>query len=285
LKIFPLLRAGPPPLALRADLDLADTLEVGAIAVYLAPEAVTARSLDSLARSLDRQRSAGRQLILALGYPADAYERWRASPAAYVQARTREAVRIAQRLRPDFLIPIVDPFGTGRRQVGAVEPAEWARLIDTVARATAATRGRMRVVAHVGGFTRRDRMLFDWAARADTPVDAVAISVMPWYDGAESLDRDMIAADKWIAAAQSTKDVWVLEARGFPSVHGELNQERALWGALTWATSRSAVKGFVVYQASDYEASAGLRAPGGRIRRATGAIRRAIRTLREREVR
>lgn len=285
LKIFPSLRAGPPPLALRTDLDLADTLEVGALAVYLAPEAVTSRSLDSLAHSLERQRSAGRQLIAALGYPADAHERWRASPAAYAQARTREAIRIAQRLRPDFLIPVVDPFGAGRRHVGTVEPAEWARLIDTVARATAAVRGRMRIVAHVGGFTRRDRILFDWASRADTPVDVVAITLMPWYDGAESLDRDMIAADKWIAAAQSTKDMWVLEARGFPSVHGELNQERALWGALAWATSRSAVKGYVVYQASDYESSSGLRAPGGRIRRATGALRRAIRTLREREVR
>ena len=285
LKIFPSLRTGPPPLALRTDLDLADTLAVGALVVYLEPEAVTSRSLDSLARSLERQRSAGRQLIAALGYPAGAHDRWRASPEAYATARAREAVRIAQRLRPDFLIPVVDPFGVGRRRVGVVEPADWARLIDTVARATAMAGRRMRIIAHVGGFTRRDRMLFDWAARSDTPVDIVAISLMPWYDGAESLDRDMIAADKWIAAAQSAKDMWVLEARGFPAVHGELNQERALWGALAWATSRSAVKGYVVYQASDYESPSGLRAPGGRIRRATGAMRRAIRTLREREVR
>jgi hypothetical protein len=140
------------------------------------------------------------------------------------------------------------------------------------------------VVVHVGGFTRRDRVLFDWAAGQATPVDGVAISLMPWYDGAESLDRDMIAADKWIASAQSEKDVWVLEARGFPTVHGELNQERALWGALAWATSRAAVKGYVIYQSSDYESQTGLRAPGGRIRRAAATLRRAIRTLREREV-
>jgi hypothetical protein len=127
-------------------------------------------------------------------------------------------------------------------------------------------------------------VLFDWAIAPGSPADVVGISLMPWYDGAESLDRDMIAADKWITAAESQKDVWVLEARGFPAVHGELNQERALWGALAWATSRSAVKGYVVYQASDYESPTGLRAPGGRIRRATAAVRRAIRTLREREV-
>jgi hypothetical protein len=285
LKIFPVLRAGPAPLALRADLDLADTLGVGALAVMLAPEGATSRSLDSLARSLERQRSAGRRLIAALGHARGAREQWRASPEAYAEARSREATRIARRLRPDFLVPVVDPFGAGRRQVGAVQPAEWTRLIDAMARSAKAVDPRIRIVAHVGGFTRRDRLLFDWAARAESPVDVIAISLMPWYDGAESLDRDMIAADKWIAAAQSAKEIWVLEARGFPAVHGELNQERALWGALAWATSHSAVKGYVVYQASDYESPTGLRAPGGRIRRAAAAVRRAIRTLREREVR
>ena len=285
VKIFPALRTGPPPLALRTDLDLADTLAVGALSVYVAPEAATSRTLDSLARSLERQRSAGRRLIVALGYPRDAGERWRASPQAYTEARTREAARIAQRLHPDFLVPLVDPFGAGRRQLGPLEPAVCARLIEAIASSAVVADARIRVVAHVGGFTRRDRMLFDWAARADSPVDVVGISLMPWYDGAESLDRDMIAADKWIAASRSEKEVWVLEARGFPAVHGELNQERALWGALAWATSRSAVKGYVVYQASDYESQTGLRAPGGRIRRATGAVRRAIRALREREVR
>jgi hypothetical protein len=285
LKIFPALHAGVPPLALRSDLDLADTLGVGALSVYLAPGAATSRSLDSLARSLERQRSAGRRLVAALGYAPDARERWRTSPDAYIEARTREAARIAQRLRPDFLVPVVDPFGAGRRQLRTLEPAEWAHLIEAIARSAKASDPRIRVVAHVGGFTRRDRMLFDWAAHAESPVDVIAISLMPWYDGAESLDRDMIAADKWIAAAQSEKEVWVLETRGFPAVHGELNQERALWGALAWATSRSAVKGYVVYQASDYESPTGLRAPGGRIRRAAAAVRRAIRTLREREVR
>ena len=284
LKVFPSLRGGPPPLSLRTDLDLADTLAVGAVSVYIAPEGATSRSIDSLARSLERQRNAGRRLIATLGYPANAREQWRSSPQRYMEARAREATRIAQRLRPDFFVPVVDPFGAGRRALGPLEPPQWAQLIDAIARSASAADPRVRVVAHVGSFTRRDRALFDWAAREGTPVDGVAISLMPWYDGAESLDRDMIAADKWIASAGTRKDVWVLEARGFPAVHGELNQERALWGALAWATSRAAIKGYVIYQSSDYESPTGLRAPGGRIRRAAATLRRAIRTLREREV-
>ena len=63
--------------------------------------------------------------------------------------------------------------------------------------------------------------------------------------------------------------------------HGELSQERALWGALAWATSRSVIKGFVVVQSSDYESPFGLRAPGGRVRRAARSVGRAIRALTE----
>lgn len=284
LKIFPALRSGPPPLALRTDLDLADTLAVGALTVFIQPEATTTRALDSLARSLEQQRSAGRSVIAALGYPANARAAWEASPHDYAAARGREAVRIVRRLRPELLVAVVDPFGQGRRLLGAVEPDRWTRVIDTIARAARAASPSVRIAAHVGGYTTRDRRLFDWAARAESPVDVVAISLMPWYDGAESLDRDMIAADKWMTAAQTGKDIWVLDARGFPVVHGELNQERAVWGALAWATSRTAIKGFIIHQASDYESPSGLRAPGGRIRRAAGAVRRAIRTLREREV-
>jgi hypothetical protein len=71
----------------------------------------------------------------------------------------------------------------------------------------------------------------------------------------------------------------VLEAGGFPLVHGELSQERALWGVLAWATSRSAIRGLVIFEASDYGAQLGLRAPGGRVRRVAAAAQRAIRAL------
>src|SRR6202162_2329527 len=69
LKIFPDLRSGPPPLAIRYDLALADTLDVDAISVVIDPEAARGVALDSLARSIEQARADSTLLIVALGYP------------------------------------------------------------------------------------------------------------------------------------------------------------------------------------------------------------------------
>jgi len=69
-------------------------------------------------------------------------------------------------------------------------------------------------------------------------------------------------------------------AGGYPLVHGEQNQERAIWGVLAWATAETAIKGLVVYEAGDYYTVRGLRAPGGRLRPSTAAILRAEQGLR-----
>ena len=72
-----------------------------------------------------------------------------------------------------------------------------------------------------------------------------------------------------------------MAAGRYPAAHGEKSQERAIWGALAWATRRPAIKGLVVSDAGDYDAVTGLRAPGGRVRRAGWAVLRATRGLRE----
>jgi hypothetical protein len=60
-----------------------------------------------------------------------------------------------------------------------------------------------------------------------------------------------------------------------------MSQERAIWAALAWATSRPAIKGLIVNEAGDYGTITGLRAPDGHLRRATYAVMAALRGLRE----
>ncbi len=60
-----------------------------------------------------------------------------------------------------------------------------------------------------------------------------------------------------------------------------MSQERAIWAALAWATSRPAIKGIVVNEAGDYGTITGLRAPDGHLRRATYAVMAAMRAMRE----
>jgi hypothetical protein len=164
----------------------------------------------------------------------------------------------------------------------------WITYLRDAARSAHAADPKVRVMVHVGGFGARDSALYVWASRASAgvPVDAIGISLFPWLGGADALDARMRAADRWLragagpAGAPATpKEHWVLEAGGFPVSHGDRAQMRALRGALAWATSRSAVKGLIVYEASDYEAPVGLRAPGGRVRPAAAMIRQAVISL------
>ena len=72
-----------------------------------------------------------------------------------------------------------------------------------------------------------------------------------------------------------TKEHWVFAAGGYPLNTGERMQERILWHTLSWATDHPAIKGLVVYEASDYAQARGLRAPNGRLRSAERAVRLA----------
>ena len=183
LKIFPDLNDAPPPVAIRNDLLLADTLGVSVVNVVIVPEEMDRQALDSLAHTLD--------------------------------------------------------------------------------------------------MLRRDSTLYAWAAARGSPVDVVGFSLFPSRTGVRTLDAATHAADRWMREANSTKDHWVFSAGGFPEAHGEASQERAMWAALAWATSRPMIKGLIVSEAGDYGAITGLRAPDGHLRRATFAIMTAMRGLRE----
>jgi hypothetical protein len=278
LKIFPSLDAGPPPLSLRTDLELADSLSANALSVYVTPKASNNLALDSLQSSLQDAR-AGRKLIVALDLGSDVLLPTRATRQRHLRTRVADAERIVRRLAPDVFVPVVDPNGAASRALGGVTVELWQGYIRDVAVAVHQAAPTVKVMVHVGGTSARDSALYAWAASPDAPVDGVAVSVLPGLSGAAALDARMRTLDDWLRVTPTPKEHWVLEAGGFPLVHGELSQERALWGVLAWATSRSAIRGLVIFEASDYGAQLGLRAPGGRVRRVAAAAQRAIRAL------
>jgi hypothetical protein len=279
LKIFPTLTSGPPPLALEGDLDLADTVGAQALAVYVAPEGTSNVSLDSLAHSLADQRG-DRQLFIALDLsneprPAPAQQ------AAYFDARASDLARIVRALHPDFIVPAIDPNGAASRALGRIPIALWIAYFRHAALIAHQANPKVRVLAHVGGFGARDSALYAWAAAPNSPVDAIGFTLFPWLGGAATLDAHMRTADSWLNSYPEPKEHWVLEAGGLPMAHGEVSQASAIWGTLAWATSRRAVKGVIVLEASDYGTPIGLRAPGGRVRPAAATLARAIRVLSE----
>lgn len=281
LRLFPDLGGPPPPVAVRNDLALADTLVVRAISIVLEPEGVTRTALDSLSHALDELRRGGARLIVTLGYPGVV------APGAVRPRPLDEARRIvlvelvARRLRPDYLLPALDPYGDGARAVGRLPVSRWTAYLTEAARVAHGASQRTRVAVTASSFTREDSALYAWAASDSSTLDAVGFSFSPGRRGARLLTAGTGAAERWMRVSKSPKEHWVFSARGYPRAHGEVSQERALWGALAWATGQSAIKGIVVADAADYQLATGLRAPDGRFRVGVYSVRRAIRALRQ----
>jgi hypothetical protein len=280
LKIFPDLRSGPPPLAISYDLALADTLDVDAISVVVDPEAARGVALDSLARSIDQARADSTLLIVSLGYPKNGGEDFRQSREAYTIARLKDVDRIARRLKPDYLIPAVDPLEEGTRILSEGSPQYWIDYFTRASRVAHYIYPRIKVSVAMSSYGTRDSTLYVWAARPGSPIDAVGFSLFAGFDGATDLDNHMKVARRWLRQFPKPKEHWVFAAGGYPLVHGEVSQQRAIWGVLAWATAESAIKGLVVYEGGDYNSVRGLRASGGRLRPVTDAILRAEKGLR-----
>ena len=281
LKLFPDLEGAPPPLAVRSDLALADTTDPDAVMVVVDPAGVTPAALDSLGRTLEEVRSDSVPLIVALGYARDARQRHRDSPAAYMAARVEAIDQIVRRLRPDYIFPAEEPYGRGARALGRLSAGEWAAFLTAAADRAHRLRPRTKVGMIAAGYDARDSAPYAWAARRRSPVDVLGFAIVPSFRGGLGVQARTQAADRWMRAAGSpTKEHWIV-ASGYPATHGDANQERAIWGALAWATARPAIRGLVVAEAGDYDDQRGLRMPGGQLRPAVRAVGRAVRGLRE----
>jgi hypothetical protein len=280
LKVFPDLRSGPPPLAIKNDLTLADSLDFNAIAVVVDPEGARGVALDSLARSIEQSRADSTLLFVSLGYPKKGAQEMAKSRDAYTTARLKDIDRIARRLKPDYLIPAVDPTGEGARILGVQPPEYWIDYFSKAARVAHYIYPRIKVGLPISTYGGRDSVLYSWAARPGTPIDVVGFTLFADFAGAKWLDTYMGVAQRWMRLYPKPKEHWVVATGGYPLVHGEQNQYRTIWGVLSWATAQAPIKGLIVYEGGDYNTLRGLRAPGGRLRSSVAAIVKAQKGLR-----
>jgi len=279
LKILPDLTDAPPPISVRNDLQLADTLGVSVVSVTIIPEKMDRQALDSLAHTLDLLRRDSTELIVTMGYPRALFS---FSGRTFNDTRRLETIeRVVRRLHPDILLPAEDPYDSGTRAAGQRAPQYWESFLTRASQVAKRADRHVKIGVSASAYDRRDSTLYAWAAARGSPVDVVGFSLFPSRTGVRTLDAATHAADRWMREANSSKDHWIFSAGGYPEAHGEASQERALWSALAWGTSRPQIKGLIVSEAGDYGTITGLRAPDGHLRRATFAIMTAMRGLRE----
>lgn len=280
VKLFPDLGGPPPPVALTNDLALVDSVGADVIGVVIDPAGVTNATLDSLAHTLDALRRDSVLLVVTLGNPVPSLS-LHPRQTFDAQRRLRAVDRIARRLRPDILLPVDEPYGRASRAFGTLGLAAWQDYLTRATTAAHRVNRRIRIGVAVGSYGRRDSALYAWAAGEGAPVDVVGFNLIPSRRGALGLEAELGTAARWMRAARSTKDHWVFSAAGLPLDHGERNQERALLGALAWATSHPEVRGFIATEPGDYGTSIGLRAADRRLRRAAHMLAASLRALQE----
>jgi hypothetical protein len=190
-------------------------------------------------------------------------------------------VRVTRALRPDYLLPVDEPYGAAAAVYGRRPLAAWQQYLTVAAAAARAAHPLVRIGLSVARYDVADSALYAWAAAPDGPVEVPGFSFAPGPAGAPSLDAQMRAADRWIRDARSPKEHWVWRVAGVPAAHGDRSQTRTLWGALSWATARGALKGLVAAEAGDYETTAGIRRADSRLRPAADALAQALRGLEE----
>jgi hypothetical protein len=224
-------------------------------------------------------RNDSTQIMLTLGY---------AKPLIPLPGRTFHDVRrlrtidqIVRRLRPDIVLPAEDPYTAGTRAAGQHPPEYWESYLTRAAAIIKRIRPRTKIGVSASAYDSRDSTLYAWAAAKGSPIDLVGFTLFPSPSGVRTLDAERGAADRWMRVSNSPKDHWIFASGGYPEAHGEMSQERAIWAALAWGTSRPSIKGLIVWDAGDYGVIRGLRGADGHLRRATFAIMRAMKGLRE----
>jgi hypothetical protein len=279
LKLFPDIAAVPTGAAIRNDLALADSLGVRAVTIVFAPDAAKL-AIDSVGNILDRLEDSI-TVIVAIGYKGKLLPELGHVPLDE-PARLRTIDYAVRRLHPDILLPAEDPTGVGARIVGRLPIESWERYVTAAARTVKAADPKVRVGLSISRFGTADSALYAWAARGGSPVDVVGFSLFPDRLGLGDLVGTFEpAADRWMKTTPPVKEHWVFATGAYPLNSGEATQERVIWQAISWASDHPAIKGIVIYEASDYAQARGLRAPNGRLRRAASAVLRAVRGLRE----
>jgi hypothetical protein len=279
LKIFPDLDAGPPPAAIKNDLALADSLGVTVVSVTIVPELMDRAALDSLAHTLELLRSDSTQLVITLGYERNVLH---LPGRSFSESKRLKAIGpIVRRLRPDILLPAQDPYDAGTRAAGLRTPQFWEDYLTRAAAEAKRADRRVRIGVAASSYDRRDSTLYAWGAAPGSPIDVPGFTLFPSSTGTKTLDAARDAADRWMAESRSPKDHWVFASGGYPEAHGEASQERAVWAALAWATSRPTIKGLIVSEAGDYGTIRGVRAADGHLRAVAFAIMRAMKGLKE----
>ena len=254
IKIFPTLTALVPTSSVQRDLAIADSIGTQALCIYISPRGASESELAALAETLEDVRG-GRLMVVALDLahdpPLARRNRRSDEVESYLDARVRDVARIARVLRPDYLVPVVNPTGlgiaSGRLASGTltnVAPASGGESSPEVPPAGSLARDTtVQGVANVNAQLPGSPSSSNWrryitraahAARAANSATRVMVHV-----GAFGARDSALYA--WAASSSSPVDAVALTL--FPGLHGARDIQEAERTADAWLTAQRPASG------------------------------------------
>ena len=225
LRMFSTLDRAPLARLVDADMKLADTLGARVVLVVVNDAGTKAAALDSISRVLEPFRNDSATIAVALEL---------SSNPGYARSNGRRAAieRILLRVRPDVIIPgWRAPLPT---ILGANEPTLewWQSMLTSSAEVIQRVRPRTALGWAAVHVDTRDSVVFDWAARDESPVKTLGIVSFPSFAGLPAVDARLRAFDRWHAIADEhyhqPRTYWLMEAGGLPRAHGDAAQTAAI---------------------------------------------------------
>lgn len=278
VRLFPRLTAPPPSTAIERDLLVADTLGARILSVVVTPSGASVATLDSIGAALAAWRADSALLLVSLGYDEQDASQYATSPRASRDRRLAALDRVVRRLRPDVVVPAVDPLTLGAVALGGPSVSWW---MDYHARAAALVHGlrpRTRIAAVASAFTAADSQFYAWSVQ-ERGIDLVGVSFAPTFRGGASIAARQRTVQRWMTT--NRKPHWVTSVRSYPFVFGERAQEHAIVGTFAWASGQPRITAVIAEAAGDYDVLDGLTRSDGSWRPVVAGLARAHRALDE----
>jgi hypothetical protein len=264
LHLFGTVVGEPSPTTARHDTELADSLGVSAVHIVLAPDGVTAATLDSVARLIEARRDS---VTLVVTLRLDG-----AVPLAGSREDAARLVRLEQivrRLRPSVVLPVDRVTGT--------DIDAWQAYYERAAAAVHRVDRSVAVALATACATPTDSALVDWALGGSESASAVAFVARDYGAHPSRLLQALDALSRWVALSRAPARVWIVGVPTAPAVLGERAQQRVVRHMLAWSAARPWVRGVIAGDASDIAAPTALRTASGRSRLALLDVGAALR--------
>ena len=279
VRLFPVLTGAPSARLVEANRPVVEAFHPEVVLLVLDTEAARPTVLDSLRSVLTALHADSVTAAVALRLDEPRL------PRSNDPIRLQAIEQILRTLRPAVLFPALPDPMPGWVAPPRPSVAWWQNTLDNAALVIDRVRPATRLAWSAARLDATDSAVYAWAVSPDSPVELLAATSYPSFNGLPAVDARLHTFERWhdalAAADHPLPPHWLVTIGGLPHAHGDRAQVAAMRRALAWGSRRPWITGAIVGEAGDYDGRVGLHAADGRSRAALGVIGLAVRRMQD----